>query len=54
MTGHAACGKIAITNPHGQAVTWVDVVCLASIWRSMAEGMGETTGPGDRWVTRGA
>jgi hypothetical protein len=31
MTSHAACGKIAITTPHGQAVTTVDLGCTDTI-----------------------
>jgi hypothetical protein len=27
MTGHAACGKVAVTTPQGQAVTTVDLGC---------------------------
>jgi hypothetical protein len=31
MTGHTACGKVAVTTPHGQPVTTVDLGCAGPI-----------------------
>ncbi len=31
MTGHAACGKITVTKPHGEPVTTVNLGCTTTV-----------------------